>query len=61
MLALLSNAEQPLTYGEWVKAGVEAGLKERTAERSVNILVNTQQVQKEGRRYILASEAEGRD
>lgn len=59
MLAALTNAEEPLTYTEWVQAGVAAGLKERTAEGAIRSLQRGHYAVKLGKKqYALADSAE---
>lgn len=53
MLRLLKEVEKPLTYGEWKQAGIEAGLKERTAKWAITELLRSEYVQKEKRHYSI--------
>ena len=62
MLAALEKAGKPLTYGQWVRLGMEAGLKERTAGRIIAELMKDGHVQKRERWYVIPEqEAEMED
>jgi len=52
MIAILNSAEKALTYGEWVSAALEAGLKERTATRAIKSLMEARQAEKKGTHYM---------